>query len=38
MRKIDVFTHIWPEPFYKKLIEFTGEMQAIPARSGRFSA
>jgi aminocarboxymuconate-semialdehyde decarboxylase len=35
MRKIDVFTHIWPEPFYKKLIEFTGEMQAITARSGR---
>jgi predicted TIM-barrel fold metal-dependent hydrolase len=34
MKKIDVFTHIWPEPFYKALIELTGEMKAITARSG----
>lgn len=35
MRKIDVFTHIWPEPFFEALIELTGEMQATTARSGR---
>jgi aminocarboxymuconate-semialdehyde decarboxylase len=35
MKKIDVFTHIWPEPFFKALTQITGEMQAITARSGR---
>jgi uncharacterized protein len=35
MKKIDVFTHIWPEAYYKALVEATGEMQAITARSGR---
>ena len=35
MRKIDVFTHIWPEPFFEALIRATGEMQSITARSGR---
>ena len=34
MKKIDVFTHIWPEPFFEALIELTGEMKAITARSG----
>ena len=35
MRKIDVFTHIWPEAYYKALIGIVGEMHAITARSGR---
>jgi predicted TIM-barrel fold metal-dependent hydrolase len=35
MKKIDVFTHIWPEPFFKALLKITGEMQSITARSGR---
>ena len=35
MRKIDVFTHIWPEPYFKALIGIVGEMHAITARSGR---
>jgi aminocarboxymuconate-semialdehyde decarboxylase len=35
MKKIDIFTHIWPEPFFKALLEVTGKMQAITARSGR---
>jgi uncharacterized protein len=35
MKKIDIFTHIWPEPYFKALLAATGEMQAITARSGR---
>ncbi|APH74391.1 amidohydrolase family protein [Aquibium oceanicum] len=35
MRKIDVFTHIWPEAYFKALIGIVGEMHAITARSGR---
>ncbi len=35
MKKIDVFTHIWPQNFFDKLIEITGEMSDITARSGR---
>ncbi len=34
MKKIDVFTHIWPEAYFKALVEATGEMKAITARSG----
>jgi predicted TIM-barrel fold metal-dependent hydrolase len=35
MKKIDVFTHIWPEPFFKALVKVIGDMHAITARSGR---
>ena len=35
MKKIDVFTHIWPEEFFKALTRITGEMTEITARSGR---
>lgn len=35
MRKIDIFTHIWPEAYYRALIGIVGEMHAITARSGR---
>ena len=35
MKKIDVFTHIWPEAYFKALIGIVGEMHAITARSGR---
>lgn len=34
MKKIDIFTHIWPQPFYDALIKITGEMTNITARSG----
>lgn len=35
MKKIDVFNHIWPEPFYKALVALTGEMTDITMRSER---
>ncbi len=35
MRKIDVFTHIWPQPFQKKLIEVSGDPRNITGRSAR---
>lgn len=35
MKKIDVFTHIWPQPYFKALTDITGEMTQITARSGR---
>ena len=34
MQKIDIFTHVWPEPYFKALTSITGKMQAITARSG----
>lgn len=33
MKKIDIFNHIWPENFYRKLKEVTGEMTDITRRS-----
>jgi aminocarboxymuconate-semialdehyde decarboxylase len=35
MKKIDVFNHIWPQPFFEALTRLTGEMPDITARSGR---
>lgn len=34
MRKIDVFNHIWPKPFFDALIAHVGEMTDITRRSG----
>jgi aminocarboxymuconate-semialdehyde decarboxylase len=34
VRKIDVFNHIWPQPFFKALIDHIGEMTDITRRSG----
>ncbi|MEM6728422.1 MAG: amidohydrolase family protein [Pseudomonadota bacterium] len=33
MKKIDVFTHIWPEPYYDALIAHLGKMTDITRRS-----
>jgi aminocarboxymuconate-semialdehyde decarboxylase len=33
MKKIDIFTHIWPQPFYKALVAIKGEMTDITMRS-----
>lgn len=33
MRKIDVFTHIWPQPFLDALIRVTGDMSGMTRRS-----
>lgn len=33
MKKIDVFNHIWPQPYYKKLLSITGNMTGISMRS-----
>lgn len=33
MKKIDIFTHIWPQNFYEKLKEVAGEMTNITMRS-----
>ena len=35
MKKIDMFTHIWPQPFYKALCEHVGERTDITMRSKR---
>jgi aminocarboxymuconate-semialdehyde decarboxylase len=35
MKKIDIFNHIWPQPYFEALSKITGEMQDITARSGR---
>jgi uncharacterized protein len=35
MKKIDIFNHIWPQPFFEALTKLTGKMQDITARSGR---
>ncbi len=34
MRKIDIFNHIWPKPFYDALIDHIGTMTDITKRSG----
>ena len=34
MKKIDIFNHIWPKPFFDALIAHIGEMTDIPMRSG----
>ncbi|HSM42285.1 MAG TPA: amidohydrolase family protein, partial [Afifellaceae bacterium] len=34
MKKIDIFNHIWPQPFFKALIDHIGEMTDITLRSG----
>lgn len=34
MKKIDIFNHIWPAPFFKALIDHIGEMTDITNRSG----
>jgi len=33
MKKIDMFTHIWPQPFYKALCKHVGERTDITMRS-----
>jgi aminocarboxymuconate-semialdehyde decarboxylase len=35
MKKIDVFTHIWPKAYEQAVIKVIGEFQAITARAGR---
>ncbi|WP_099867219.1 amidohydrolase family protein [Pararhizobium haloflavum] len=34
MKKVDVFNHIWPKPFFDALIDHIGEMTDITKRSG----
>lgn len=34
MKKIDIFTHIWPKPFFDALIDQVGQMTDITMRSG----
>ncbi len=34
MKKIDVFNHIWPKPFFEALVAHLGEMTDIAMRSG----
>lgn len=34
MRKLDIFNHIWPKPFFDALIDHIGEMTDITRRSG----
>ncbi len=34
MRKIDIFNHIWPQPFFDRLIAHVGTMTDITMRSG----
>lgn len=34
MKKIDIYNHIWPKPFFDALIEHIGEMTDITLRSG----
>jgi len=33
MRKIDIFTHIWPKPFHEALLKLTGQMKDMHRRS-----
>lgn len=35
MKKIDVFNHIWPKPFFDTLIDHIGKMSDITNRSGQ---
>jgi aminocarboxymuconate-semialdehyde decarboxylase len=32
MRKIDIFTHIWPEPYYQALLKVSGSLSNMPRR------
>ena len=34
MKKLDIFNHIWPKPFFDALIDHIGEMTDITRRSG----
>lgn len=34
MKKIDIFNHIWPKPFFDRLIDHIGTMTDITLRSG----
>lgn len=34
MKKIDIFNHIWPKPFFDRLIDHIGKMTDITRRSG----
>jgi len=34
MKKIDIFNHIWPKPFFDRLIDHIGTMTDITRRSG----
>lgn len=34
MKKIDIFNHIWPKPFFNALVSHIGEMTDITMRSG----
>ncbi len=34
MRKIDIFNHIWPQPFFDALIRHIGTMTDMTRRSG----
>lgn len=34
MKKIDIFNHIWPKPFFDRLIDHIGTMSDITKRSG----
>jgi len=33
VKKIDIFNHIWPQPYYKKLLSITGPTTGITMRS-----
>ena len=33
MRKIDIFTHIWPKKFHELLLKTTGQMKDMHRRS-----
>ena len=33
MRKLDIFTHIWPKPFHEALLKTTGQMKDMHRRS-----
>jgi len=33
MRKIDIFTHIWPKAFHEALLKQTGQMKDMHRRS-----
>jgi uncharacterized protein len=35
MKKIDIFNHIWPKPFFDALVKHIGEMTDITMRSGK---
>ncbi len=37
LRKIDVFTHIWPQPFHERLLKVAGDPRNIAMRSARIA-